>query len=65
VLRAFLLTGNNNTGGKVGEANGGISLVDMLPAGTSCTVSVDTEIFVLNFNIDIIVYFSDRLNGSE
>jgi hypothetical protein len=40
-LRALVLALDDDAGGKVGDADGGVGLVDVLAAGTGGAVGVD------------------------
>jgi len=64
-LRAFVLAGHHNASGEVGDAHGGIGDIDVLAAGAAGAVGVNAQIFVKDFDFDIVVNFSGEINGGE
>ena len=59
VLRAFVLTLHDKTGGQVGHANGRVCPVDVLASGAAGAEGVDTQIF--GPDIDGYVVFDLRV----
>jgi hypothetical protein len=54
VLAAVILAGRDNAGRDVRDADSGTGLVDVLASGASGTVIVDTEVVILDFNLDFV-----------
>src|SRR6185503_15870503 len=61
----LVLAGDYNSGRHVCNAHCGIGSVDMLAAGTCCSIGIDTEIFVLNIDLDVFIDFWINKQGSE
>jgi hypothetical protein len=51
VLAALVLAGHHDPGGEVGQANGRVGLVDVLPAGARRAVGVDAEILLVDVHL--------------
>lgn len=64
-LGALHLTGDDHTGGDVGDSNGGFDLVDVLAALAAGAVGVDFEIVVADFNFDVFFGVGCDVDGGE
>src|ERR1700722_1860606 len=53
-LRFFVLLGDDQAAGNVGDAHGGISGVDGLAAGTGGAESVDAQVLGFDFDVDVV-----------
>ena len=63
VLGAFVLAGNDDAGGNVRQAHGGIGLVDVLAARAAGTIGIHAQVFV--FNLDVDVFINDGRHGDR
>ena len=52
VLRALVLTGDDDAGREVRQAHGGVGLVDVLAAGAARAVGVDAQVLVVDLDLD-------------
>ena len=57
MLRALVLTLNDNPAGNMGNAHGGIGRVDVLAAGASRSIGVNAQILFVDVNFDVFVDF--------
>src|SRR5690606_5183216 len=55
VLRAVVLTGDHDAGRQMGQADGAVGLVDVLPAGARGAVGVDAQILFVDLDLDAVV----------
>src|SRR3546814_21157630 len=55
VLRALILSRNDDAGRQVRDADGGLGGVDMLPAGSRGTVGIDAQVLVIDCDVDIVI----------
>ena len=55
MLRPVILTRDHNIGWNMRDANGAFGFVDMLSTGTTGPIRVNAQIFVLNFDVDLVV----------
>src|SRR5581483_1746650 len=55
VLRALVLAGDDDPGGEMREAHGGVGLVDVLSAGTARPVRIDAEVLVADLDLDLLL----------
>ena len=55
MLGSFILALHDNAGRQMGNPNGRIGLVDMLPTGAAGSVSINPQVFIDNVNLDGIV----------
>src|SRR6267142_1907281 len=53
-LRFFVLLGDDQAAGNVGDAHGGIGGVHGLAAGTGGAESIDAQIFGFDFDVDVV-----------
>src|ERR1035437_8890331 len=59
-LRFFVLAGNYQTGGQVGDAHGRIRGVDALPAGAGGAEGIDADVLSLEFDLDFVGFGQNR-----
>jgi hypothetical protein len=57
MLRPLVLTLYNDAGWEMGDSNGGIGRVDVLPASPCGPVGVNPQVFVVDLDFDIFVDF--------
>src|SRR5713101_1184411 len=55
MLRALVLAGNYNPGGQVSEAHRRVGLVDVLTAGATGTVGIDSQVFRADVHLDGLI----------
>ncbi len=65
MLRPFVLTGHNGIGREMGDANGRISLIDMLPTSTAGPIGIDLEVFFVDFNFNFVGQFGENKNRAK
>ena len=65
MLRTLILTGNHNTCGEMRDTDGGRRLVNVLTAGTTGTVSIDTDIVILDLYFNIISQIRHDITGHK
>src|SRR6266852_8579175 len=58
-LGFFVLLGDDQAAGNVGDAHGGVGGVHGLSAGTGGAESVDAEIFGFDFDVDVVGFRED------
>ena len=51
MLAALILTFHHNAGGQVGDADGGLGFIDVLPAGAARTEGVDLKVRRIDVNL--------------
>src|SRR3990172_1501992 len=54
VLRALVLAGGHDPGGQVGDADGGVGHVDVLPAVPPGPERIDPEVLLLDLDLDVV-----------
>src|ERR1039457_1359306 len=59
-LRFFVLAGNHQAGGQVGDAHGRIRGVDALPAGAGGTEGIDADVLGLDLDLNFVGFGQDR-----
>ena len=64
-LGAFDLTGDDDAGGEVGDADGGFDFVDVLSAFAAGAVGVDFEIVIADFDFDVFLSVGCDVDGGE
>ena len=64
MLRAFILAFDHDAAGNMGQANGGVSLVDVLAAGAGCAVGVNTQIVCIDVDFLDLVGFRQHCDGT-
>ena len=52
-LRALILDRNHESSWHVGHADGGVSAVDVLPAGTTGAECIDTDVFIFDIDVNL------------
>jgi hypothetical protein len=55
VLRALVLTGDDDAGGQMGESDGRVGLVHVLAAGTARAIRVDAQVLVADADLDVLL----------
>ena len=65
MLRTFRLAGHDDACGQVGEADGGVGLVDVLAACAAGAVGVDAEVFVLDLDVDVVLQLGHYVQSGE
>ena len=65
VLRALRLALDHDAGGQVGDADGTVGPVDVLPARAGGAVGVDPEILVRDLDVDGLVHHGVDPNRGE
>ena len=65
VLAALRLAGHHHPCGDVGNADGGLRLVDMLPAGAGGAVSVHPQILRADLNLPLVLDIRHDLQGGK
>ncbi len=65
VLRAVGLAGDDDAGGQVGDADGGVGAVDVLAAGTRGTVGVDLQVALVDVDLDPVVDHGEHPDAGE
>ena len=65
MLRAVILTLHHNPCRLVGNTHGGVGFVNVLTAGTGCTVGIDAQVGRVDFDFDGIVDFRVHKHGRE
>jgi hypothetical protein len=65
VLAAIGLTSNDNVGGDVGNSNGGLHFVDVLPAFAARPKRVNTQVFRPDIDLDAVVNFRNYEDGGK
>src|SRR5579883_346157 len=63
-LRFFVLLRDDEAGGQVRNADGGVSCVDRLAAGTRGAERVDAEVLGLDFDVDFVGFRQNGDSGS-
>ena len=63
VLGTLILALNNDVGRQVGDTDRRGGLVDMLTAGSAGTVSIDTQIFIPDLDIDVFLNIRHDIAG--
>ena len=64
-LGAFILASDHHSGGKVGDAYGGISSVYRLSARSSRAVNIYAQVAVIDLNFNTVIHFWGDKNGGK
>ncbi len=64
-LGAVVLAGDNESGGKVGDADGGVGGVDALSAVATGAVDIDADVFVENFDLNGFIQLGQDVEGGK
>ena len=64
-LGALVLADDDDAGGRVGEADGGVGGVDALAAFAGGAVNVDADIGFVELDVDVFGDFGDDVDGAE
>src|SRR3984957_6131805 len=65
VLAAFVLALDDDAGGQVREANGGVDLVDVLASMAAGAEGVNAQILGLHLDVDAVIDLRDHVDGRE
>ena len=57
MLAAFVLAGYHDVGWQMGNSDSRVRLVDVLTAGAAASISIDAQIFRINIDRHIVLYF--------
>jgi hypothetical protein len=65
VLRSLVLALHDDLGRKVRDADGGVRLVHVLPAGAARAVGIDAQVLFLDLDFDVIVDLGEHRDARE
>ena len=65
MLRALVLAGDDDVGGKMGKPHGGIGFIDVLPARAAGAIGIDAQIGLVDLDFDVVVHLGINEHRSE